>query len=234
VTAAQKKAFVARMKKARTAAKKKKPVTTRVRTVSGVSRKRAAKKPVTPRSRKAAGASRKRSGLARNGGGRRHGRNPDMQAEADMYQLFHGRAPERTVEYEEQLEFRSKFAELGKLLELRFRLEGEREPVPLLEFGSCQVCCTADGTNMYFLGGNQSIDLDSLGIASDKDYIELGECTYIKYFSKKGFHDFAPVDYWHKLGEEDGIRPVLAYDSLNRKLFLLGGNYRVKPEGIVN
>ncbi len=183
-------------------------------------------------------------------GGRRGKRNPDLSAEEEMYKIFHGRAPQHTIEHDELIEIRSKFAEMGKLLELRFDFDGvtpqhpeprgAQEPVlseaeiPVLDFGGAQAVCTADGTNIYFLGGNQHIDLSHLGIESDKDYIELGPCTFIKYFTRKGFHNFDPVEYWHRFGEEDGIRPVLAYDSLNRKLFLIGGNYRVKAEGITN
>ena len=71
-------------------------------------------------------------------------------------------------------------------------------------------------------------------IASDKDMIELGPCMYIEYYTVKGFHDFEPTNYWHLFGEEDEIRPILCYDRLNKQLFLMGGNYTVKYEGIVN
>jgi hypothetical protein len=246
MTAKEKKAFVERMRKARARAtrngakkKAKKNVTRQPRKNSGVSQK----KRVTPRSRKAASGSRRvlSSSVRRSYTVRR---NPDLEAEAEMYRIFHGRAPEREIEYEELLEIRSKFAEMGKLLELRFDLDGEtslragesvsRSEIPLTDFGATQAVCTADGTNIYFLGGDQKVDLSQLSIESDKDYVELGPCTYIKYFTKKGFHNFEPVEYWHRFGEENGIRPVLAYDSLNRKLFLIGGDYSVKAEGITN
>jgi hypothetical protein len=165
-----------------------------------------------------------------------HGkRNPaDDMAEAEaMYEQFHGRAAARTIEHEEEQEYRSELAELGKLLELRFKLPGVGG-VDLQDFGPCQVACTPDGQTIYFLGGNQRVDVAALGIETAKDYIELGECTYIKYFTRKGFHDFDPVDYWHKFGEENGVRPVLAYDQMNEKLFLVGGDYQARPEGIVN
>jgi hypothetical protein len=160
-------------------------------------------------------------------------RNPADMAEASaMYEQFHGRAPARIIEHSETLDYRSELAELGKLLELRIKINGDR--ATLDGFGNCQVACDPDGKNIAFLGGNQTIDLDALGIESDKDLIELGELTYIKYFSRKGFHDFAPIDYFHHVGEVDGIRPMLSYDTFNKKLFLLGGNYQVKPAGIEN
>lgn len=243
MTAKEKKAFAERMRKARAAKKRRKPVTRPAAKNSGQSRVKRRSQPARGKSRvtarNAAGASRKHRALARSSrkagrvyGGRK--RNPDLDAEEEMYRIFHGRAPERTIDHEELIQIRSKFAELGKLLELRFRLDGERTPMPLIDFGSCQAVCTADGKNIYFLGGNQTVDLAQLAIDSDKDYVELGECTYIKYFTRKGFHDFEPIDYYHEFGEEDGVRPVLAYDQLNRKLFLLGGNYRVEAPGIIN
>ncbi len=93
---------------------------------------------------------------------------------------------------------------------------------------------TPDGSNIYFLNGDQSIDLHALDVESDKDMVEIGPCSYISYKTEKGFHDFEPIVYYHEFGEEDGILPILAYDRLNKALFLLGGNYRVRPEGIVN
>jgi hypothetical protein len=160
----------------------------------------------------------------------------DMLAAEAMYEQFHGRAAERTIEHSDAHEYRSELAELGNLLELRVRVPGVPAPVPIRNFGAdCQATCTPDGNTIYFLGGDQRLDLaGSLGIESDKDYVELGEATYVQYFSKKGFHNFAPTNYFHSFGEEDGIRPVLAYDAINEKLFLVGGNYHCKPEGIVN
>jgi len=161
--------------------------------------------------------------------------NPEQMAEAEaMYTAFHGREANRIIEHVEATEYRSELAELGKLLELRFRLPGVHAPIPLLEFGNAQVTCTPDGTNIYFVGGAQAVDLESLAITSDKDYVELGELTYIRYFTRKGFHHFEPIEYRHTFGEVDGIRPTLAYDRINRKIFLIGGNYECRPEGIVN
>lgn len=161
--------------------------------------------------------------------------NPaQMDAAIEMYERFHGRPPNRTIEYDQDHEYRSELAELGDLKELRFDFDESNPAVPLLNFGKCQVTCTADGENIYFIGGNQSLDLEALGIPEGKDYIELGPCGYIEYHTKKGFHDFAPIDYQHEFGEENDVLPVLCYDALNRAFFLVGGDYKVKPEGITN
>ena len=73
-----------------------------------------------------------------------------------------------------------------------------------------------------------------MGLSSDKDVVEIGPCIYISYRTVKGFHDFEPTTYWHEFGEEDEIYPILCYDRLNQQLFLASGNYRIRPEGIVN
>lgn len=174
-------------------------------------------------------ASAKRKATAK--GKRRRNQGEDGTA---MYEKFHGKAPGRIVEYEELVQFPHHFAELGKLVELRIDLDSANRKFPFTSFGDCKVVCTPDGENLYLVGGDQRIDLENLEIGGDKDMVELGPCVYICYHTTKDFHDFAPIDYYHEFGEENGIRPVLCYDRLNRKLFLIGGDYRVKREGIVN
>jgi hypothetical protein len=66
-----------------------------------------------------------------------------------------------------------------------------------------------------------------------KDHVEIGPCVEICYHTKKGFHQFEPIDYYHKFGKPGGVAPVLNYDVLNRRPYLSGGTYHVKPEGIV-
>ena len=162
-------------------------------------------------------------------------RNPDtLDGAEQMFEKFHQKAPGRIVEYEEMYRYPENYAELGKLLELRIYLDAANPDFPLTRFGECKAVATPDGANIYFIGGDQRIDLDALDIASSKDFVELGPCTYICYFTMKGFHDFEPTKYWHRFGEEDKILPTLVYDRLNKSLFLTSGNYRVEHEGIVN
>lgn len=166
---------------------------------------------------------------------RRRNQEPgSLEAAAQQFERFHGKAPGRVLEYTEQLRYPEHFAELGRLVELRISLDDLNPEVSFTGFGNAQVVSTPDGSNIYFIGGDQSIDLAALNIGSDKDFVALGPCTYISYHTIKGFHDFEPTTYWHQFGEEDGIFPDLVYDRLNKRLFLTSGNYRVRPEGIVN
>lgn len=166
---------------------------------------------------------------------RRRNQEPgSLEAAEQQYERFHGKPPGKIVEYDMQYRYPEHFAELGRLVELRFFLDEQNPDFRLTRFGTCQVVSTPDGSNIYFIGGDQSVDLQALDISSDKDRVELGPCMYISYHTIKGFHDFEPTTYWHEFGEEDGIVPQLVYDRLNKTLFLNSGNYRVRPEGIVN
>jgi hypothetical protein len=165
---------------------------------------------------------------------RRRNSAEGMDAAVSKFEEFHGKPPSKIVEYEQTYHYPAEFAEMGKLKELRVFLDEANPEYPITGFGACQAGCTPDGANIYFIGGDQAIDLKALDIASDKDFVELGSCVYIAYHTVKGFHDFAPTLYYHEFGEEDGITPTLAYDRLNRTLFLVSGNYRVRPAGIEN
>jgi hypothetical protein len=254
LTGKKKAEFLKRMEKGRRKAKRKNGPK---RTAKKNPRRKAAKK--NPRG-KLTGA-KKREFLARMAKGRRKAGNPrsknarkktnahrpkhtahrrrrnqeDMSGAEAMFETFHQKAPGQILTYEGFMQARSEFAELGQLRALRFYLDSANPSLPLTRFGSdCLVVATADGSNIYFVGGDQSVDLAALGIASDKDIVELGPCNYIEYLTVKGFHDFEPIRYHHEFGEEDKILPTLAYDQLNQTLFLESGNYRVKREGIVN
>ncbi len=195
-----------------------------------LARMKKARERLTPKQKKATKTAPKK------GKGKAKRRNPNDEAEeaAKMYEKFHGRAPERVIEHTEQVEYRSDLAELGKLIELRVKVEGHRGVVPIVGFGPCQVTCTPDGRNIYFVGGKQTLDLSDFGLTGNKDHEQIGEVTYIKYLARKGFHNFEPIEYYHEFGEENGIRPTLAYDTVNRALFLLGGDYTCLPAGITN
>lgn len=215
-------------KNAKKAKAKKRNVTTRAASNRGKSQKRS----VTSRGRTNAGASHRK---AKKKNSRRRNQEPgSSEAAARMFEQFHQKAPGRVSEVNLATRYPEHFAELGKLIELRIYLDEMNPDFQINGFGNCKLVSTPDGSNLYFIGGDQALDLVALDIASDKDFVELGTCHYISYHTVKGFHDFEPTTYYHEFGEEDGIEPVLSYDRLNQRLFLMSGNYRVRPEGIVN
>jgi hypothetical protein len=64
---------------------------------------------------------------------------------------------------------------------------------------------------------------------------ELGEARRIDYKQRKEHIPNPEMDSWrHDLGEENGIRPKVLYDSRAKRLLLEGGDYVVREEGIRN
>lgn len=162
---------------------------------------------------------------------RRRNSEPDA---AEMYKKFHGRPSTKVTEFEEPADEPAELAELGKLLYLIVEIDGEQ--YDLSGYGDCKLCATADGGQLYLVAGRQALDLEDLGLWDllPKDHVEIGEILQISYHTRKGFHAFEPVDYYHDFGEESGIRPRLAYDTRNKRQYIIGGAYQVKPEGIVD
>ncbi len=166
---------------------------------------------------------------------RRNSEASEAAAAQAMTEQFHGRPMRQVREVAERYETPTQLADLGRLVQLVVWLDEDR-PVELRFRGNVRVACTGDGGSMYFVGGDQRLDLEAIGRAEylPKNHVRIGEVETIVYFTSKDFHDFEPMEYEHEFGEEGGELPELAYDSLNQKLYLIGGSYTVRREGIVN
>lgn len=163
-------------------------------------------------------------------------RNPDEAeiAAAKLSELFHGRPAKEVREYVESLSLRTTLTHLGRLVELRVWID-EDDYRALGPFKGVDCSVSPDGGSVYFVGGDQSIDLKALGLDKTlpKDHVKLGECDYLAYATEKRFDSFEPITYEHELGEETGDPPTLCYDTLNEKLYLVGGNYRIEQKRLV-
>ena len=133
--------------------------------------------------------------------------------------------------------------ELGQLGKMASLTIGDKEaPKPWckrITWGDSEapdLAAEPGGTQLYLVGGNQNIDrsLDKLPIDATKDMLDLGFAYQIEYFTRKEFDNFQPVTYYHDLGEETGESPRVVYDRVKRRIHLVGGAYKVKPEGVVN
>lgn len=160
---------------------------------------------------------------------------------------FHGRPVREEVEILEEEYFPDKLAGLGLLVELEV-LIAEDIVVPI-KFGYSKVedavmlTCDVEG-NIEFVGGDQDLgepeDLrEKFGLDEVKAKLNLGQVATISYFADK-HHLEGPksqakgTEYIHTFGEEGGERPLLVYDSRNKKLCLVGGDYSITDEGIRN
>jgi len=105
------------------------------------------------------------------------------------------------------------------------------------------VAAEPNGKQIFFVGGDQDIAryLSEFPVDASKEFIVLGPCIRIEYLTEKGFDQFRPTRYFHATGEEsgeypgdNGANPILLFNRVRRKLFLQGGVYTVKPDGIVD
>lgn len=159
----------------------------------------------------------------------------DIRAAAKLSEKFHGRPARKVRTIEEQETTREVLADLGRLISLDVKLS-DGGTAELTTDGNVRVAASPDGGQIYFVGGNQQVDLAELGLAGrlPKDHLMVGELAKLTYHTSKAFHNFEPTDYYHRMGEEGGQRPAIHYDVLNKALYLTGGTYQVRPEGIIH
>lgn len=162
-------------------------------------------------------------------------RNGSLDDAAQLYKDFHGAEPKKLTEVLQTIISRDAYASLGTLVKIV-----QRKPAYDIEFSedahkSVMLASDVKGNQLFLIGGDQDCSslLQQLG-GSRKDLIDLGEIKSIEYFARKKFDNFQPITYVHELGEVSGTRPRLMYDRLNKQLHIVGGNYKVKPEGIVD
>jgi hypothetical protein len=179
-----------------------------------LTKKRAAKKTVNPKARKSVGHA-----------------SPKARK---VYAMFHGTKPrKKTIVKTTRAKLPGRdFAKIGDLVSLTVgnrKISFDRDKTQPI------VVTDAKATKLFFIGGNQNLS----GMKPEKrgnpgGLHDMGEVQQIEYYSRKKFDDFAPTVYYHELGEENGIRPRLHYDPKARQMYLSGGDYKIKPEGIVN
>jgi hypothetical protein len=169
---------------------------------------------------------------------------------------FHGRDVEDIVEVLESYSEPVNLADLGILEELVVNpIHSKYEyPINFEEQNKedirkvIKVASNSKGEQLYFVGGDQNIDEIVNEIHSDTDsylnldhrqYLVLGHCISIAYFTDK-HHLAGPkyqaegTSYEHEFGEDGGYPPILLYDKLNKRLMLMGGTYHVAERGIID
>src|SRR5258708_15690101 len=167
--------------------------------------------------------------------------NPsNLEDASHFYEEFHGEQGEHIDTYHESEPRPATLSELGDLIELQVkRPTGWKWAV--LEFigRGVKLASNAQGTQLYFVSGNQKVskgELSHIGADNSKELIDLGEAMLIAYRAKKAQVDGIASNYEHKFGEETGVRPRLMYDCRgpSPRLFLSGGEYRIEAAGIIN
>lgn len=203
--------------------------------------KRAKKKTVkTAATKRVAKRSAPRQGntSAKKLGRKKHSRRRNSAIETDgareakkLYRRFHQKDSRGHRDVQITTAVPVHLAQLGRLIELHVKApKGDF----VLKPTGVTLTSTPDGKQMYFVGGDQVPPLAQLGVDGSKVHVCLGTLNKIVYLTRKGFHNFEPVEYVHRMGEEGGVPPDINYDTASKLLYLVGGTYRVKPAGITN
>jgi hypothetical protein len=151
-----------------------------------------------------------------------------------VYAMFHGTKPRKKTIYKAtRARLPGKdFAKIGDLISLtvgNHKVSFEKDKVAPI------VVTDAKAQKLFLLGGNQNLSaLKPVNMAPPGGLHDMGELSQIEYYSRKKFDDFRPTIYFHDLGEENGVRPRLMYDPKARQMYIAGGDYKIKAEGIVN
>lgn len=157
----------------------------------------------------------------------------ELESAATMFKKFHGKQATKVKTVQQLRVTPSVLADCGRMVDIVVAVgtgEGKRLP-----FRGTRLGVTGEGGQLYFVGGDQAINLKQFPhVSPSKDQVDIGEVVTICYHTSKDFHNFEPSDYEHEFGEEGGARPLLAYDVRSKRLYLIGGDYVVKREGIVN
>ena len=170
--------------------------------------------------------------------------NPE-QAPGDLYESFHGKPADKVTLVREEIEMATDLEPLGVLVNYRVATltgldaflgtpdaEAERMEFDETTADAESVILASNraGTQLYFVGGDQSLPLDKLKFTGDlvKDDMIIGVLYEVTYRTKKKFDKFELTDYYHHLGEESGDQPMLRYDSLSPHLHVSGGKYKIK------
>ena len=155
-----------------------------------------------------------------------------------MYEEFHGKESTERITVTDAPTYEDALSVLGELIEIKVHCsDGKRDYVLGFRKDGVLLATNPTGTQLYLVGGNQSLPLDTMGITgaqAAKTSVLIGEAFEITYRTRKGFDKFRETEYFHELGEETGVKPVLAYNTLNCEMELIGGAYETKDVGITN
>jgi hypothetical protein len=171
----------------------------------------------------------------------------DAEQAVQLFETFHGRDPKEIVEKHVSAAVRKDYTALGKLIAVGTddcglsdaQLTNKWDQCPRIEFADDHVTLAAspDGQQLYAIGGNQNLNgcLEKFeGIDANKDFVDLGDVAFVVYEARKIHSNFEPVEWVHKFGGRDSVRPRWMYDKLRRQIFFIGGQYTIDTKQSVS
>jgi len=179
--------------------------------------------------------------VPRNASGRTNPGSDEYEQARKIAELFHGRPVKEEITVTEQIREHDWLWRIGPLISLKIRTLTKRSAsLPFSRDGESVVhlFCSPDGRQFYLRGGDQELNLKPLGMGPGSDWYRdqmlIGEAKEITYRDKKKFHKFKLIDYYHKLGEKTKVKPMLAYDAFAHKMAIVGGQYKVETDDLVD
>lgn len=159
-------------------------------------------------------------------------RNPGAEA-AEAYEITHGKAPTVDTTVDAKVKYHATLAGMGKLEFLEVRAAERDGNVTLSGFGKgCMLAMNEKRTQLFVVGGDQTVDLKAFGIRDPHETEVLGDVVKVGYFTTKTHlveKDGGTAVYVHKF---EPPRPKLIYDVRNKRLMFAGGGYSIPAEGI--
>lgn len=176
------------------------------------------------------------------GGSRRNPETADDEYEQSrkIAELFHGRPVKEEITVTEPMREHDWLWRIGPLVKLKVKTVRKQRatfPFSQKEGSLVHLMCSPDGRQMYLRDGDQEISLEPLGMDGEdwkRDKIVIGEIKEITYRDRKKFYQFKDTDFYHFLGEETKVKPWLVYDTMNKKLEIVGGQYWVETRELVD
>lgn len=157
---------------------------------------------------------------------------------------FHGRLEGVVTELLEEERYAENLAQLGYMEDMEVAAPSGSQIISFPDLPLTKrpvLCSSGDRDQLYLIGGKQVLsedDLEALGLEwPQHDYLVIGEVEAISYITAK-YHlarqDRKMGPYRHEFGDEGGELPILIYDAMNDRMYLMGGSYVVEDEGIRN
>lgn len=155
---------------------------------------------------------------------------------SERYEYFHGQAPDAIHDVIEERIEQSVHSGIGRLIALEV-YDHESNLHEVNGFGKdCLLTQDLDGTQLFIVGGDQSLDPEDFGIETNHLYEVLGAVKSVTYDTNKVHlgSEGGKAHYKHEFGDEGGVLPVLIYDTANEEMMLAGGSYSIPSQGIAD
>ena len=174
-------------------------------------------------------------------------RNPAEEA-ADVFEEFHGYAPDELVTVESTVHHHEHLAAAGELVGLQVKPIAKGEALRTIEGLDGALLTFNERKNQLFItGGDQRLDwreLQRFGIETEHELQTLGKLVGVGYYTNKTHlgDEGGEAIYSHvfRTTNENGVHvvvriakfPDLIYRVLDEQLEISGGDYEIRREGI--